>query len=112
MSKTSDNPDLYYRASIAIKMERKLILIERMGSLGLKTVGDLVNMFCLADESVVDALAPHAKKFTDARITRESMAMPNKGTLIKELKKMTPGELQALIDMRDAASKKTEDDNL
>lgn len=90
---TSQDPEKYYRTGIAIPIHRKVIFEERLAALGLKTVGDLTTMFIVAN-GVVEALLPIAQEHVK-NLKREF----SKAGAINELKKMSPKELERLLEL-------------
>lgn len=98
MSKLSNDPTHYFRAGIAIKNDSKVILDERLKGLGLKTVGDLVNVVIHSDDAVVEALLPFAKTYLERRADRPAVG---KTALLKQLRALGADELRALLDKRD-----------
>jgi hypothetical protein len=95
MSKTSEDPTRYYRTGIAIPIERKEILVDRLEQMGLKTIGDLATLFTTCD-GVVEALKPIADKFLEERAARKAQA-PQSRAMINKLKGMTQEQLMAAL---------------
>lgn len=95
MPTSTNDKELYWRASIAIRFERKPILMERMKQLGLKTTGDLVNLLVLADEEIIEALKPFADKFVSYR---DRIKNPNpKKDLLAQFKALDPTTMAELL---------------
>ena len=84
----------YWRAGIALPIERKPEFDRRMAALGLKTLGDLSVFFTQAT-GIVEALAPVAKEFSESR-TR--MTPEKRKGVIAQLAVMSTEEIQKLID--------------
>ena len=95
MSKTSSDPTKYYRAGIAINLAKKAVFDERLAALGLRTIGDLTNLFVNAD-GIVEALLPIAKA------TQVDSGAEKKAILAK-MKAMTPEELLRIMRLAEAA---------
>jgi len=95
MSKTSSDPNKYFRTGIAIPLPRKAVLNQRLAELGLKTVGDLVTMF-ITTPNVVEALKPIAENFLDSKRVRKNM-IPARREVIDHMKNLSSQELEALL---------------
>ena len=94
MSAISTDPTRYYRASIAIPIARKHIFDERMAQLGIKTVGDLVNMVSTTD-GVVEALKPFSASYLKSVEVKKSSA-PKRQMVLKELKSLPVDVLERM----------------
>ena len=95
MSKTTEDPTKYYRTGIAIKVDRRPILDQRLAALGLGTVGDLVTFFIGAD-GVVEALSPLLEKYNSENLARKNGRVTKKVSL-DALSRMSPEELANLL---------------
>lgn len=98
MSDTTNDPTKYWRTGVAISVANKKTFDERISQLGLRTVGDLVSLFILADDAV-EALAPVAQKFAERG--GKSQAKAENRTKIKEvasqLQTLSPQEIAKLL---------------
>lgn len=101
MSKTTSDKEKYYRAGIAIPIERKAILEERLKTLGMTTIGDLITFFVLAP-NLDEVLKPHAIEFKEIMKERK-VRINTRGDLINQIKQMTPEELEKLIELSKAS---------
>ena len=99
MSAASMDPARYYRASIAIPLARKAVFDERMAQIGIKTVGDLVNMVSIG-EGVVEALKPVAADYLKTAQIKK-LSTPSRKKLMDQIK-MLPVEVLERI-YREAA---------
>lgn len=103
MSNTTSDPTKYWRTGVAISVANKKTFDERIGRLGMRTVGDLVSLFTLADDAV-EALAPVAQKF--AQKGGRASAKAENRTRVKEvagqLQGLSPSELDKLIALAKA----------
>jgi hypothetical protein len=97
MSKTTEDPTKYYRTGIAITLERKAIFEQRLKELGMKTVGDLVTMFILS-ECIVETLKPLMERYRED-IANKKAVRKTKNGMLDALKRMSPEELTALLDL-------------
>lgn len=97
MTITSNDPGKYYRASIAMALERKSSFDGRLRTLGLRTLGDLVTMFTLTN-GVVEALEPIAEQFHLDQVKLKAQTGRRQG-LLKQLKSLSADELQNLMWM-------------
>lgn len=101
MSKTTQDPSKYYRTGIALAVHRKPEFDKRLAELGMKTVGDLVLLFTLAD-GVVDALKPVAERYNAER----NATRPASGIKVKDvtqkLKGMSPEQLAKVMALVEA----------
>jgi len=95
MSKTSSDPEKYYRTGIAIPVARKAIFDARLAELGLKTVGDLTTLF-ITMPGVIEALGPIAEKFHEHRKLQKD-ASPAQREVMEHMKKLSPQEINALL---------------
>lgn len=102
MTTATNDKELYFRAGIAIRLDRKPIFEARMKAIGLKTTGDLVNMIVLADESIVPALREFAKKYVSYRDRAKSGV--TKKDLLKEFKSLEPTVMAELLAKHKAAA--------
>lgn len=98
----SNDPATYFRTGIAIPVERKPIFEARLKELGLKTTGDLVTFFILAD-GIVDALKPLAAKFAEEQRAKKTPAALRREAA-EALKDMSPAEIQRIIAASRAAA--------
>ncbi len=95
MPMVADDKDRYFRAGIAIRLDRKPIFDERMKQIGLKTTGDLVNLIVTADESIVPALKVYADQFISYRERAKSGV--TKKDLLREFKSLEPTVMAELL---------------
>ena len=101
MTTSSNDKELYFRAGIAIRLDRKPIFDERMKALGLKTTGDLVNLIVTADESIVPVLKEFADKYISYREKAKSGV--TKKDLLREFKSLEPTVMAELLAKHKAA---------
>lgn len=97
MGKLSNSPAHYFRSGIAIKMDEKPKLDERLAALNLKTVGELVNLFLRA-EGVVEALAPVAATFAQVKKARRAKVPTLRQEVVSQLMALSPETLTRLIE--------------
>ena len=101
MGKNSNSNDKYWRAGIALPIERKELFDARLAELGMKTLGDLTTFFCTAP-GVVEALLPIYQKFSEARECAKGRTELRK-ELNDKIKGMTPEQLSMLLQIAGTA---------
>ena len=92
-----DNPERYYRAAIAIPIERKAMLMERLAALNMETIGDLVTTFIMTP-GIVEAMQPLATKFMTGRREKKTAASERQ-KMIKLMKGMDSAGVQRLVEL-------------
>lgn len=96
---TSKPDSKYWRGSIALSPAHRPKFDKHMAALGLKTLGDLVLMVSGADETIVEALRPHADKY---------LSYKGEGSKVRatadKLKDLAPDQLDRLIELAKQAS--------
>jgi hypothetical protein len=97
MSKTSSDPAKYYRTGIAISLEKKAVMDERLAALGMRTIGDLTTLFVTAD-GIVEALLPIAQNAGMNKSVQKS-------AILAKMKAMSPAELLRIMRLAEAAEK-------
>ena len=98
MGKLSNSADAYFRASVAIRIDRKAVFEERLAKLGMSTLGDLATFFILAD-GIVEALEPIMAAYQEKqRHTGKALASTRKQAA-EALKSMTPEQLEKILAM-------------
>jgi hypothetical protein len=85
----------YYRTAVALRMERKPLLDERLAALGLNTIGDLTSMLISSDESIIAVLKPYAE--THMASKGKTNTGVSKKKLLDELKELSPAELAEIV---------------
>ena len=103
---TIQNNADYYRAGVAIRMDKKHILDERLGLLGLKTVGSLTNLLIDSDESIIAVLKPYAESLVAKKSQMRSG--PSKTAMLTELKEFSSEQLAAILATHKAGLNRAE----
>lgn len=96
MSSTTQDPNKYFRAGIAITLDRKEEFDRRLTELGLKGVGELALFFILQD-GIVDALKPLAEQYHAAGGKKGAAGKVKEAA--EKLKGLSSEELDRLIAM-------------
>lgn len=100
---TTQDPSKYFRTGVAITLANKAILEERLAAVGLKSVGDLVTAFVMAD-GIVDAVKPVVANFQQnggKRAARESAKVKVK-EVVGQLQGLSQEQLDKLIALAKA----------
>lgn len=100
---TTQDPAKYWRTGVAITLANKAILEERLAALELKSVGDLITAFILAD-GIVDAVKPAIANFQQnggKRAARETAKAKVK-EVVGQLQGMSQEQLDKLIALAKA----------
>lgn len=100
---TTQDPAKYWRTGVAITLANKAVLEERLAAVGLKSVGDLVTVFVMAD-GIVDALKPIIVNFQQSggkRAARETAKAKVK-EVVGQLQGMSQEQLDKLIALAKA----------
>ena len=89
--------DKYYRAGIAMPVERKAEFDKRLQELGLRTLGDLATFFTLTP-GVVDALQPLAGAYMK-ELERKAKATEKRKELRERIANMPAEALTRLLEL-------------
>jgi hypothetical protein len=96
MGTKSNDPDKYWRAGIAMPVERRPVFEARLKELGMETVGDLASFFTLG-EGVVEALKPLMPAWHAISTTAVRGEAAKRKELLEKVKQLAPADLERLL---------------